>query len=401
MLPGLRRWFAKKAPEPASSIEETFANALYNEWLLGKGEPELLSQLHRASGWDLDQLRYVDLVYRIACVHRGFAASRGDASGLAETEKHFIGLVQQRVGSPQAIQSIGDDIAKAYDRLAELIRLAEGGDPPYFSWSGKAIDECVGLRNGDALLLTQWGMTQIDRFLDVVRVLSTLFPPSASGQEPTSTSPRVQPDNESAAGEPDLDAVRHGLAAQTRMLGLLAHLPGGVPLAEVPQQHLMGTLMITAKGLSLRLPAKDEHMIRAIGGFQLPPDDVLEALTGCSLSEWKATFARYQRAVLGAISSRSEVWDLPDDIWAYLAAMTGLSKEQWRTLPRDLGKVIADGFECPSCQTHLDPPKMIHSEGAGSTYLGKENPDLLHFACPSCGGRFAWSVTSGVTAGDM
>ena len=40
---------------------------------------------------------------------------------------------------------------------------------------------------------------------------------------------------------------------------------------------------------------------------------------------------------------------------------------------------------------------MIHPNGKGTTFLGKANPDTLHFNCPECGKEFKWNITTKTT----
>ena len=220
---------------------------------------------------------------------------------------------------------------------------------------------------------------------------------SSSRQEATSSPPEALSSDESVTLEPGLNEVRAGLATQTKMLALLQHISAGIPLAEIPSNNLRAHLEICAKEFGLRLPREVRDAIGALGGSQALPEDVIESLTGHSKAEWAAVFRKHRESLEAVVSGRAEVWGLPDEIWDYLTAMTGRSPEQWKALPEEVDALIRNGFNCPSCQTHHDPGNMIHPAGGGRTYLGKENPDTLHFTCPKCGKHFTWNVATGAT----
>jgi len=132
----------------------------------------------------------------------------------------------------------------------------------------------------------------------------------------TPAMPAAAQDQE-AADEPDVVAIRSLLAAQTKMLALLQHVRSGVPLSDIPENNVLATLELTAAQYGLKLPEHAEVLFEEFGRPEMDQDVVL-SLTGKSMAAWRGVFTRHGRAIEATLDGTASVWELPDEVWEYL-----------------------------------------------------------------------------------
>lgn len=216
---------------------------------------------------------------------------------------------------------------------------------------------------------------------------------------PTPTAGSAPPEAETAeppALDPDRAELRSLLAAQTKMLGLVEHVRAGIPLSRIPESHLLGVLEMSAAQFDLQLPDQAAVRRQELDAPGLT-EDVFQTVTGRSKAEWEPVLRKNSKAVEATLAGSSDVWALPAEVWDYLTAMTGRSRQQWLSLPDEVGALMETGFDCPSCRTHHEPRQMMQPAGDDVSYLGKQNPSALHFRCPKCRVHFVWDVATGQT----
>jgi hypothetical protein len=193
----------------------------------------------------------------------------------------------------------------------------------------------------------------------------------------------------------------------TRITTMLAHV-SGIPLQDAAEGQLTSCLMMAAADFGLKVPTFYAEAERYLGPLTAPPAENIDLLTGKSKPEWGGTFQEHAAVIGLVLDKEASVWDLPNDVWAYLEGITCVSREEWKTMPKTVQTLLEAGLDCPSCKARHDVRKMIDiAEGpastrarlaAGKTYLGKENPDTLHFVCPNCRVHFVWNVGTWETA---
>lgn len=121
----------------------------------------------------------------------------------------------------------------------------------------------------------------------------------------------------------------------------------------------------------------------------------LVKLTGHDQEYWAPIFRRHEKNIVDIINDISLLRSLPDEIWEYLEGITLTTRDEIEIVPRDVIRLVSQGFDCPSCGNHCDPRKMIHKQGQGNTYLGKTKPNKLHFKCPKCHNDCVWLIDKG------
>ena len=186
-----------------------------------------------------------------------------------------------------------------------------------------------------------------------------------------------------------------------KLLAIITISNGEMKLEDIIPSTFEQALIGAAYRFRLNLPDNDREFIQIIrqkSPYYLDPspEDILK-MTGRTLDEWTTIFHKHASIVLSVLKNPSELKSLPEEIFLYLEETTYTSKEEIDTLPKQVEKLISNGFNCPSCKAHYNPTKMIHSKNAGNTYLGKTNPDKLHFVCPKCKTEFIWNIDTNTT----
>lgn len=114
---------------------------------------------------------------------------------------------------------------------------------------------------------------------------------------------------------------------------------------------------------------------------------IFEQSTGQLPSEVWDVVWEHSKAVDSALGSASweEMQALPDPVWRYVRAVTGMSRKEWDQFPDHCGRMLKEPVQCPEC-FHIEVMQRFGKPRQVSNPMEFEGRfESLMFACPLCG----------------
>ena len=173
---------------------------------------------------------------------------------------------------------------------------------------------------------------------------------------------------------------------------LSEHLRSGQSVEDTTLRYVGRTLAMLCK--FCRQPVSEYWDRLAADGDRAYLPYILTQRTGRTMIEIMDVMSGNTNAINEALDKHSWtlIKDLPDIVWYYIGAVSGMSKDEWGALPELCNKILKEPVQCPKCfytqiMTKFGKPKEIPDP-----YQYDSSEVSFVFTCPQCSTKIMYDI---------
>lgn len=177
---------------------------------------------------------------------------------------------------------------------------------------------------------------------------------------------------------------------------MVDHLRNGVPLEDAPKVHLGRSLASLMNAFRFDLDEYWERQMRPMDGQAFLISLEQAGMTNRIWTGVPSALDDHYDDIRAALEGRS--WPmlraLPDPVWKLLRICTGLTREEWESLPDFCRELLGNTITCPDCGQSVEMSSFGEPDPIDDPSYGFAQRISLVFRCPNCGAEVGYSIVS-------